>query len=960
MDARTPLPKGYELPNSGRIIREVGRGGFGITYEAVNKAGLHVCIKEYYPSPDLGVPIRRNSNNSLSFQRKSATPEALNLLDKYRQRFVEEGQLLVAVRDHPSIVTGINTVKDNNTEYIILEFIKGVTLDKWRDSLGRPPSKQELRDIAAKLLNALGVVHSKDYVHRDVNPRNIMVREGATDPILLDFGAARRIDDATRPTGIGTPHFRAPEQIGKIRYPMGSWTDIYALGATLFTLVSGRDPSDSWTLPAESLVADRVDAKLKSVYGSELAEAIERSLAIDPGKRPQTVKEFRELAGLPGDTIPVGPQDPPPPPPLPPPPPRPPPPPPPVPGPKTVYRMVARTVLPMGAGAAALLAFFWWIQPDADLSARLGAATSIEQIESLSKDYPKAKARILGRQRVIEDTVRRIERATIAELDEIGRSQPEFRPELDRRRALLRAEEVEAAQKSLRAEKDIDAIDALAKRFPELATDAKRRKEIVNEVLLAIRDTKSKAQLSTLARRHPEFDKEIKTRAIEIETNSDLAANLATAISIEQIESIQTEHPDQGGKIAARRRVVEDTLRRIAGVTTLAGLDEIGRKQPEFKPELDRRRALLRIEEVEAARKALRAEKNIDAIDALAKRFPELEKEASRRKEIVVEVRRSIRASSSGAQLSSLADLHPEFDNEIKARTVELEAPKRFTILTGIDFEGGDGIMKPLRDIPTAANCLEICTGNKECRFYTYDLSNKTCYLKSEQPQYSRRDGLSIAGALATLPTPPDLDAGIVATVRKGSIASPQAPLIIPDTKSEEDCHGRCLIGLPSGKHCLAARFVAETAQCLLYDTNIMLSTGQEIFSYPRQITPDDRKKLLTKYPLPNQFFIEEPSTEFEGGDMVAVPFAVASNKDECAALCLATQKCHAYSYDRSSKHCRLKNSPSVKRSNATMVSGYKVGTPKNLLWYSSPVGPTSPAKGSRPSPDPFDSRRGG
>src|SRR5207248_11735192 len=132
------------------------------------------------------------------------------------------------------------------TAYMIMRFEEGQSFEEWLKSLGRPPTQEELDAIAAPLLEALQLMHRANFLHRDIAPDNIIVRADGS-PVLLDFGAARRaVAEMSRSlTGIVKAGYSPHEQYSSDGRLQGPWSDLYALGGTLYRAVTGKAPEEA-------------------------------------------------------------------------------------------------------------------------------------------------------------------------------------------------------------------------------------------------------------------------------------------------------------------------------------------------------------------------------------------------------------------------------------------------------------------------------------------------------------------------------------------------------------------------------------------------------------------------------------------------------------------------------------------------------------------------------------------
>lgn len=287
------LPDGTTLGNF-RIERSIGEGGFGIVYLAWDAAlERHVAIKEYMP---YALASREGDTLDVSLRTENDRP----VFDAGLKSFVNEARLLARF-DHPALVKVFSFWEANRTAYMVMPYYEGPTLKAALAALKRPASEQELRDWIAPLLEALTVLHGEQCYHRDVSPDNILLTAGG--PLLLDFGAARRvISDRTQAlTAMLKPGFAPIEQYGGTML-QGPWTDLYALAGVVRYAITGRPPVASVARVVED--AQRPLAQTHAGrYSEGFLQAIDAALAVRPEDRPQDVAAFRALlaAGQPSD-----------------------------------------------------------------------------------------------------------------------------------------------------------------------------------------------------------------------------------------------------------------------------------------------------------------------------------------------------------------------------------------------------------------------------------------------------------------------------------------------------------------------------------------------------------------------------------------------------------------------------------------------------------------------------------
>jgi serine/threonine protein kinase len=293
-DTQPPADNASALPVGARIaefeIRGVlGSGGFGIVYLAWDHAlEREVALKEYMP----GTLAGRGGDLSVSVRSTSmAETFALGL-----RSFVNEARMLARF-DHPSLVKVYRFWEDNGTAYMVMPYYKGRTLRRVRAGMVMPPGEGPCRRVLDALLSALEVLHKEGVFHRDIAPDNILIGEDGV-PVLLDFGAARRViegGDQKALTSIMKPHFAPLEQYAdQSAMRQGPWTDLYALGGTIYFLLTGREP-----VPAASRALHDDQPRLAEIgledCSPHFLQAIDWMMAIKPAQRPQSVHMLRDL-----------------------------------------------------------------------------------------------------------------------------------------------------------------------------------------------------------------------------------------------------------------------------------------------------------------------------------------------------------------------------------------------------------------------------------------------------------------------------------------------------------------------------------------------------------------------------------------------------------------------------------------------------------------------------------------
>lgn len=281
------------------ITRYINSGGFGITYLAKDSLDRDVVIKECFPSS-----VCRRSKIVVAARSRAHTAELRSIV----QLFVREARNLAKIV-HPNIVAVHQVFEDNGTAYMAIDFIDGLDLQQIIDGEGARLTPDHIVRITAKLLEAVGFIHDHDMLHRDISPDNVLINQSG-EPILIDFGAAReqaskttRAMSALRVVKDGY----SPQEFYIAGSEQGPWSDLYALAATLYHVISGDAPVNGQARLA-ALAEDRPDPYLPltgrfSDYPAGFLEAIDRAMSTLPRQRLQSATEW--LAMFAGKGAPV-------------------------------------------------------------------------------------------------------------------------------------------------------------------------------------------------------------------------------------------------------------------------------------------------------------------------------------------------------------------------------------------------------------------------------------------------------------------------------------------------------------------------------------------------------------------------------------------------------------------------------------------------------------------------------
>lgn len=264
-----------------QIKRVIGSGGFGITYEAWDeKMSVRVAIKEYLPK---SIAIRSANKKEVSILTYSDNMEYRRGLD----RFIEEAKTLIQFSSNPVVVNVFDYFEENNTAYIVMEYLEGHSLSFELKEKGTFSVKEGIV-LMKTLALSLAQIHEKGIVHRDINPDNVFICPNRTVR-LLDFGAAKYVKQKRSRTVIVTPQYAPIEQFQQDAQ-VSAKMDIYALGATMYKVLTGITPlsaiarvgEDGLILPEECIEG----------FDPDLQEILLKCMAFDADGRHDTMLDI--------------------------------------------------------------------------------------------------------------------------------------------------------------------------------------------------------------------------------------------------------------------------------------------------------------------------------------------------------------------------------------------------------------------------------------------------------------------------------------------------------------------------------------------------------------------------------------------------------------------------------------------------------------------------------------------
>ena len=267
----------------------IGQGGFGITYLAYDQNLAHeVAIKEYLPI-DLAIRTKNGTIAPVSDQHHERYYWGL-------ERFLDEARTLGQFK-HPNIVRVRNVFEANNTAYMVMEYEMGDSLQEILNNR-KTLEETDLKSIIFPIIDGMKIVHAAGFIHRDIKPGNVFIRFDG-EPVLLDFGSARQSieQDNQSLTSVFSRGYAPIEQYHSSEEAQGPWTDIYALGATMYRAVAGIPPADA--VDRSSAIAQIDKDTYVSIaeiggnrYSEELMNAIDYAMQFKQQDRPQTIADW--------------------------------------------------------------------------------------------------------------------------------------------------------------------------------------------------------------------------------------------------------------------------------------------------------------------------------------------------------------------------------------------------------------------------------------------------------------------------------------------------------------------------------------------------------------------------------------------------------------------------------------------------------------------------------------------
>lgn len=278
------LKKDSILKDRYRIIKKLGQGGFGVTYLAIDsEIEQYVVLKECFP---LNLTERDDTLGYIKLIYKENAP----LFEKELKKFLDEARRMAKLQHISEIAKVLGYFKENNTAYIVMEYVKGTNFRTFIENMDEPFTFEKGRDFLLPIIRALNEVHKKGLIHRDLTPENILIKEDRSIKVI-DFGASREfVDDKTK-TILVKSGYAPLEQYSK-KEKQGPWTDVYGICAVFYEMLTGAAPQDSLSrMESDELYPP-------SMYGAEITveqeNVLMKGLSQNYQQRYQSMKQLEQ------------------------------------------------------------------------------------------------------------------------------------------------------------------------------------------------------------------------------------------------------------------------------------------------------------------------------------------------------------------------------------------------------------------------------------------------------------------------------------------------------------------------------------------------------------------------------------------------------------------------------------------------------------------------------------------
>lgn len=271
------------------IGKELGSGGFGITYIAMDMVLERVvAVKEYFVQSSM----YRSNTVSTNVQLTNVSVAQEKVYQINREKFEKEAKTLAHLEHLPGIVRVYDFFNENNTAYIAMEYLPGMTLEKYVKQNGGKLSIDEVLSKIEPIIDSLSLLHENNILHRDISPDNIMVLDDGTLK-LFDFGGAKEQSEKNNSVCMLAKSGYTPVEQLQSNGNLGPWTDVYAMAATIYYCVSGKVPDE-----AMSRIGEEDSLKRPQEYGADISErqeaAILKGLSVNANDRYSSMEEFKK------------------------------------------------------------------------------------------------------------------------------------------------------------------------------------------------------------------------------------------------------------------------------------------------------------------------------------------------------------------------------------------------------------------------------------------------------------------------------------------------------------------------------------------------------------------------------------------------------------------------------------------------------------------------------------------
>ena len=271
---------------NGRFLvgKVIGEGGFGITYIGYDLTfAIHVAIKEVCPKNIAG----RDQTDHLTVLPYDE--ESARTFEYEKEKFIREARSLAKFRNEEGVVNIVDYFLENETAYIVMDYIEGTTLKNYLSVLNERIQWEELLRLLKPLMTALQKMHEENILHRDINPDNIMIRRDRQKVYLIDFGTAKNMDSDYTMYSYINGGYTPIEQVNNSS-EQGPWTDVYAMCATIYYCMSGKKVQPVTGRMVKDDLGDLDNIGMPMGMG----KVLRKGLAINKENRIQSIKELME------------------------------------------------------------------------------------------------------------------------------------------------------------------------------------------------------------------------------------------------------------------------------------------------------------------------------------------------------------------------------------------------------------------------------------------------------------------------------------------------------------------------------------------------------------------------------------------------------------------------------------------------------------------------------------------